>query len=489
MLSAISLYPESPPESLDRGFDACGVPDTPADPFEALLVRLRAEAVPFSAMLELTHVCNLDCVMCYNVALAEPELSTAEWLDVLEQLAAAGTLRLTLTGGEILTRRDFFTIAGRARALGFALSLKTNGTLLTPESADRMAALDPMQVDISLLGATEATFDAVAGSRRTLSRVLRGVHLLQQRGVRVKLNTLLLDLNMAERSQMIDMARQMGVYYEQVFKISAADDGSDRAGENQLSRQQMTAVFQADQTPFQPAARTVDSRTCKVGLSSFLISPYGEVYPCNELRISAGSLRRQPFGEIWAGAPILQQLRARHTFAHLAECQVCPINRYCEGRCAGLAWKEHGDLYGGHSLACQQAQARFEQLHPGQRAPQTPLQARSPVHSNGKLFRSWEYECQILAMATMAHIHQEESNYGPADSTIHRRSVDHSRQEILGGSLPHPGARFGCQRARWPARTGTRSWVLGSVGSFAAGWRLPSWWLTSDWPSQKAWST
>ena len=390
-MTTIPLF-TTPLELTDRGFDACGAPDAPGDPFEELLARLQNEAVPFSAMWEMTHVCNLDCVMCYNVPLAEPELSTAEGLDLLEQLAAAGTLRLTLSGGEILTRRDFFPLAERARALGFALDLKTNGTLLTPETADRLASLEPVQVDISLLGATEATFDAVAGSRRTLERVLRGVRLLQERGVRVKLNTLLLDLNLAERSQMLDLALELGVYYEQVFKISAADDGSDKAGQHQLSRQQMASVFSDDQTPFQPSMRTPGSRTCKVGLSSCLISPYGEIYPCNELRMSAGNIRRQAFAGIWADAPIFRELRERHTFANLPECQVCPINRYCEGRCAGLAWKEHGDLYGGNVLACQQAQARFEHQNPGLQAPQTPLQARmqtqgnaAPKASNGRM--------------------------------------------------------------------------------------------------------
>ena len=49
---------------------------------------------------------------------------------------------------------------------------------------------------------------------------------------------------------MLDLALEMGVYYEQVFKISAADDGRDKAGQHQLSRQQMASVFSADQTPF-----------------------------------------------------------------------------------------------------------------------------------------------------------------------------------------------------------------------------------------------
>ncbi len=376
MLAAISLYPELPAESLDRGFDACGEVSAPSDPFEALLARLQNEAVPFSATWEMTHVCNLACVMCYNVPLAEPELSTVEGLDLLEQLAEAGVLRITLTGGEILTRRDFFILAERARALGFALNLKTNGTLITESIADRLAALDPLQVTISLLGATDATFDAVAGSQRTLTRVLRGVQNLQMRGVHVKLNSLLLNLNLAEREEMLRLAMDLGVSYEQFFKVSAGDDGRATAMQHQLSRQEMRAVLAADETPLVARMTGPTARTCKVGLSSCLISPYGEVFPCVELRTLAGHLRRHSFADIWANAPILQQLRARHTLANLPECLVCPINTYCEGRCAGLAWKEHGDPYGGHSLACQQAQARYEQQNPGQQAPSTPLQTR-----------------------------------------------------------------------------------------------------------------
>ncbi|MCB0232046.1 MAG: SPASM domain-containing protein, partial [Anaerolineae bacterium] len=98
--------------------------------------------------------------------------------------------------------------------------------------------------------------------------------------------------------------------------------------------------------------------------------------PCIELRIPGGNIRQRRFIDIWNNGGIFKQLRSRHTMKNLPECHVCPINRYCEGRCSGLAWKEHGDLYGGHSLACSQAQARFAQIHPNQMIPETPLQAR-----------------------------------------------------------------------------------------------------------------
>lgn len=368
-----------PAEPLDRGFPACGWADAGTDPYDALKARLREEHVPYTVLWELTHRCNLDCIMCFNVKLRQPELTTAECLDILEQMAAAGTLQLTLTGGEILTRRDFFTIAERARALGFALSLKTNGTLITPAIADRIAALYPLQVDISLLGATPETSDTVMGRRNTLERILRGVRLLQARGIRVKLNSLLLDLNIAERQQMIDIALELGVYYEQVFKISPMDNGQDRAAGHQLDLQQMTAVLEADAPAFTPREPSYETRTCSVGLDSCLISPYGVVYPCIELRIPAGRLvgeQRRSFAEIWTEAPIFRQLRRQHIYRYLPDCRVCPIRAYCEGRCAGLAWKESDDLYAGHTLACQHAAARYAQQHPGAPIPETPLQAR-----------------------------------------------------------------------------------------------------------------
>jgi radical SAM protein with 4Fe4S-binding SPASM domain len=357
----------------EREFAGCAPVDQSADYYDTLLARLRSEHVPYSVLWELTHKCNLKCVMCYNDPLSQPELSTDECLTILAQLVEAGTLRLTLTGGEILTRPDFFEIALEARELGFALDLKTNGTLITPEAARRIASLAPLQVDISLLGACPETFDLIAGVSRTLERVLRGVRLLQDHGVRVKLNTLLMDLNLSERYAMVDLANRLGVYYEQVLKISPSDTGDVRAQRLQLSGEQMAQAMIADQTPFTRHERLAESRTCSVGLSSCLISPYGVVYPCIELRILAGDLRRQSFLDIWRNASVLTELRESHVQRNLPDCCACPIQPYCEGRCAGIAWKDHGDLYGGHMLACWQALARYSQQHLGEAISTTPL--------------------------------------------------------------------------------------------------------------------
>src|SRR5436190_1139417 len=100
---------------------------------------------PFLCQWEITCRCNLRCVMCYTDCYNSPanikdELSTAEILRIMDEVALAGCLELVLTGGEPLARPDFFEIYGHAKTKGFLVTLFTNGTLITETIADRLAA-------------------------------------------------------------------------------------------------------------------------------------------------------------------------------------------------------------------------------------------------------------------------------------------------------------------------------------------------------------
>jgi len=345
------------------------------DLYTRLLERLRQEYVPYHVIWELTHRCNLDCIMCYNAPVARPELSLVEGCSILEQLAAAGTLRLTLTGGEVLTSVSFFPLATYARQMGFALNIKTNATLITPNTADRLAALEPIQVDVSLLAATAETTDRITQRRRSLERTLRGISLLVERGVPVKLNSLLMGINLAESEALVSLARSLGLPHEQFVKISPDDQGTPKAAQYQISREAMTNLYTTNLNSCGQGDGPTE-RTCQVGMGSCLISPDGIVYPCIELRIPLGDLRQQTFADIWQSSPHLQQLRRLHTRSHLHTCSGCELIEYCEGRCAGLAFKESGDWLAADTLACYQAQARFAHLHPERAVPTTPHLAK-----------------------------------------------------------------------------------------------------------------
>src|SRR5438876_11337824 len=89
--------------------------------------------VPVEAMIELSYGCNLRCVHCYNPThQAKGELATRQITAILDQLAEVGCFHVGFTGGEIFTRGDVFEIFAHAKAKGFAVTILTNATLITP---------------------------------------------------------------------------------------------------------------------------------------------------------------------------------------------------------------------------------------------------------------------------------------------------------------------------------------------------------------------
>ena len=126
----------------------------------------------------LTRRCNLRCRHCYTTSADVDfpgELSNEQAIGVLEDLKSFGIPALILSGGEPMSRFDFFELAERARELNFRyLALSTNGTKLTGENAKRVAGLGFDYVGISLdgIGTVNDWFRGVEGAFKA---ALRGV--------------------------------------------------------------------------------------------------------------------------------------------------------------------------------------------------------------------------------------------------------------------------------------------------------------------------
>ena len=97
--------------------------------------------VPLSVQLDITYRCNERCIHCYLDHEDHGEMTTSEIKDLLDQLAEAGVFFLTISGGEILMRKDFFEILEYARAKMFCVKLKTNAVLIREKEARRISSL------------------------------------------------------------------------------------------------------------------------------------------------------------------------------------------------------------------------------------------------------------------------------------------------------------------------------------------------------------
>ena len=144
--------------------------------------RAARKHVPLNGMFELTARCNLQCKMCYvHMSAAEiaicnaKELTTRQWLYLAEQAAKAGTLYLTLTGGEPLFRDDFEELYTEFCNMGFFLSINTNASLITPKYERLFSKYPPNGMLVTLYGGDAETYGKVCGSSGAFDRVIKGL--------------------------------------------------------------------------------------------------------------------------------------------------------------------------------------------------------------------------------------------------------------------------------------------------------------------------
>jgi len=143
-------------------------------PYDRLVRKAFAEAIPLNCQIEITYRCNHLCTFCYNSPTGEAEMTTEQIFAALRKIAEFGVLYVTLTGGEALCHKDFFKIAGEVRRLGMALRVYTNGFLLADDkTVARLVALKPTEVEVSIHGARPETHDALTRIKGSFDKTVR----------------------------------------------------------------------------------------------------------------------------------------------------------------------------------------------------------------------------------------------------------------------------------------------------------------------------
>jgi radical SAM protein with 4Fe4S-binding SPASM domain len=320
--------------------------------------------IPLSVHVDLTMRCNERCIHCYRVVERRPELTTDELKALLDGIAAAGTLYLTFSGGEIFLRKDLFELVAHARRLHFDVRLKTNALLVTRENAARLAALGVRQVDISIYSADPAVHDWVTKIPGSLERSLEGAALLRDAAVTVKLNCPLMKQNVGQHKELRALAERLGVLCGFDPMITAKNDGDMSPIALRITRKDLLRVLQdpvlnpdvGNEACVTATPRSdLDDVPCGASHNACYVSAYGDVMPCVAMPIACGNVRDEPFAEIWHRSPNMLKVRAIR-IRNLHTCSSCAASRFCS-RCPGQALVETGDLYGPSPANCEHALA------------------------------------------------------------------------------------------------------------------------------------
>lgn len=314
---------------------------------------------PVNLTWEVSLACNLRCSHCLSSS-GEPaagELSTAEALDLVEQLHTAGVFQVNFGGGEPFLRPDFELILAACHDKGIMTCISTNGTLLGPERVARLAAASRLvAIQVSLDGASPETCDAIRGNG-VFNKAIEAVKLLADTAIPTSINTVLTAQNAGEIPAMYDLARSLGVSLR-VSRFRPSGRGADNWEELRPTPAQLLAfsAWLAESGD----VRTGDSffsltsqerqglglNLCGAAKLTCCVGPTGNMYPCAFLqtdRFKAGSLRDNTFQEIWDDSAIYESFRQ----LRIHSCEECHRFDQCHGGCPAVAWHLKNDINGG----------------------------------------------------------------------------------------------------------------------------------------------
>lgn len=334
-------------------------------PLSSLLSKASKLNYPLNAVFELTHRCNLKCLHCYVPAPAA-ELGTDRMKSIISELAEAGTLFLTLTGGEVLLRPDFFQLAGHARRRRLALKIFTNATMIDDDTARQLAALCPADIGVSLHGAGPESHDSFTRVRGSFDLAVAGIQALRAHGIKVHIKLVITNRNWREFQAVRSLAEGLDAAFSFSFDISPARDGGLEPLQYRVDDATLKHMLddgylyeEANRVPLTEVGGEDFSTValCSAGRDQVAIAPDGRVMPCLLLPIEVGNLATTDFAQAWNGPPLTDIRNQR--LADLHACSNCTELRFCR-RCSGMALLEHGDMLGLSSWACRVASVNRE---------------------------------------------------------------------------------------------------------------------------------
>jgi heme b synthase len=329
---------------------------------------------PVMIAWEVTRSCNLNCVHCRAASSCGPykgELTTAQCLRLIDDIALAARPVIILTGGEPLLRADIFEIASYGTKKGLRMVMATNGTLVNNKVAKRIIDSGIQRVSISIDGKNAQSHDEFRAEQGAFEGAMRGIEALKSAGMEFQINTTITTTNLREVEDIQNLAVKLGAAAHHIFLLVPTGRGRDLAGQAITAadyeetllwfhRQSMTCPIQLKATcaphyfritrqhknktatPAQkPGGHFHEStRGCLGGITFCFISHVGQVQPCGYLELDCGNVLKQGFAEIWEKAEVFNNLRDYSKYK--GKCGHCEFIKVCGG-CRARAYEATGD--------------------------------------------------------------------------------------------------------------------------------------------------
>ena len=304
---------------------------------------------PICLTWELTYACNLACTHCLSSSgRRDPrELSTEECKRVIDELQRMQVFYVNIGGGEPTVRSDFWELLEYAIDHQVGVKFSTNGVRISQERARQLAAMDYVDIQVSLDGATPEVNDAVRGPG-SFDTAWRAMENLAEAGFTgFKISVVMTRHNVDQLDQFKRIADHFDAQLR-ITRLRPSGRGADVWDELHPTQEQQRQLYEwllgngenvlTGDSFFHlnalGSAPLPGLNLCGAGRVVCLIDPIGDVYACPFAihdEFLAGNVRGPGgFTEVWRTSALFEQLRQPQTGG---ACTSCSAYDSCRGGC------------------------------------------------------------------------------------------------------------------------------------------------------------
>jgi radical SAM protein with 4Fe4S-binding SPASM domain len=337
--------------------------------------------------IELTERCNNNCLHCCinlpieDLAAKERELKTAEIKNILKEAVELGCMSVRFTGGEPLLRKDFKELYVFARRSGLKVLIFTNATLITPDLADLLTHIPPLEkMEVTVYGMKKSSYEGVTRTPGSFEAAWRGIDLLLEKNIPFVVKGAFLPPNKEEIDEFVRWAKNIPWMedkppaYAMFFDLRCRREierNQDIRG-LRLSPDEGLKILTRNKDNYLKEMKEFCSKfmrpsgdklfSCGSGVGGGCVDAYGNFQPCMMLRhpdcvydLKNGSLKDALENFFLK----IREKKAENP-EYLAKCAKCFLKGLCE-QCPAKSWSEHGTLDTPVEYLCDVAhtQARY----------------------------------------------------------------------------------------------------------------------------------
>ncbi len=317
--------------------------------------------IPVSATIELTPFCNFSCVMCYVRLVPEQAakqgelLSKDKILEIAREAREMGTLYLTLTGGEPLSRPDFWEIYGELNKMGFLISILSNGSLIDENAIEKFKEYGmPYTVKISLYGANNDTYKKVCNADDGFTKTEKAVKLLKENNVPLTLTATIVKENAEDLRKMYEIAKEWKVrFYHTISVVKSARGSINSAEESRFAFDEFAENLSLEQLE-KHKVKSPESpfSWCSCYRNSFWLTWNGHLQLC--------AFMNEPYASVDKGLKNawLELNQKLDSLKNPTECEDCEYSEFCQ-RCPGMLCAESGSAEKSSESVCRTAKTLY----------------------------------------------------------------------------------------------------------------------------------